>query len=381
MIDWNLEHQQFKLWCFIQYNFTQETWANDPRSLRSPTIIHSEVGTVQDCCLTAGALHIVHRKGARLQNPKVRVFSWRTLWVSKHPAKIVFRDSYYQPWNLANALHKSDSWNFQFYPKNACIATLLAKIENSGCFIHLFWTICKSFCKFLQLFCEKSSLFSANFTEKGNLSNSKSGYYYALLAVISLYELLARYIEKTQCLSGLVWSKMRCSSIGPFIWQTLSQCYCSPKRIDKKFSFCFTCRLQVHFLHYGHHHRQEVHRQRCVLHGALSRQQALPLEHVQSRVNNSKCRIWHFYLARKSTWNAAIRICSGLTSEIPTIVFSTKMIFDALIVVVTVALFVGARVANWTEVKICLCPLACNKICQLLFTCFGWKLMTEKKTL
>ena len=86
-------------------------------------------------------------------------------------------------------------------------AKLLTKIENSGCFIYLFWTICKSFCKFLQLFCEKSSLFSANFTEKGNLSNSKTGYYYALLAVISLCELLANYIKKTQC---QVWSGQKC---------------------------------------------------------------------------------------------------------------------------------------------------------------------------
>ena len=177
---------------------------------------------------------------------------------------------------------------------------------------------------------------------------------------------------------------MQCSSNGPFIWQTLSQCYCSPERIDEKFSFCPTCRLQVHFLHYGHHHTQEVHRQRCALHGALSRQPTLPLEHVQSRVNNSKWRVWHFYLTWKLTWNAAIRICSGLASVIPTIVFSTKMIFGALIVVVTVALFVGARVADWTEVKICLCPLACNTIFivnSIHIRCFGRKLMTEKKTL
>ena len=89
-----------------------------------------------------------------------------------------------------------------------------------------------------------------------------------------------------------VWSGQKCDVLQLALsFGKLCHNATAHQRIDKKISFCPTCRLQVHFLHYGHHHRQEVHRQRCVLHGALSRQQALPLEHVQSRVNNSKCRI------------------------------------------------------------------------------------------
>ena len=140
---------------------------------------------------------------------------------------------------------------------------------------------------------------------------------------------------------------MRCPSIGPFIWQTLSQCYCSPERIDKKFSFCPTCRLQVHFLHYGHHHRQEVHRQRCFLHEVPIHPPVLHL------------KFWKLaYRWNKSlhAWNAARVKPISVAPEIHAVVEPTNMILNAFPIAVTMALLVCAWVARRAEIPVFTCP-------------------------
>ena len=104
--------------------------------------------------------------------------------------------------------------NFQFYPKKCLHRNIFGKqLRIQDVLFTYFEQVVSLFANFysntksLQLFCAKSSLISTNFHRKANLSNSKSGYYYALLAVISLCELLANYIKKTQC---QVWSGQKC---------------------------------------------------------------------------------------------------------------------------------------------------------------------------
>ena len=71
-----------------------------------------------------------------------------------------------------NVLHQWDSQNVQFYPKKCVYRQFWQTIYNVGCFSHLFWTNCQSFCKFLlkykvnPVILGKTRLNLANFTEK-----------------------------------------------------------------------------------------------------------------------------------------------------------------------------------------------------------------------
>ena len=106
-----------------------------------------------------------------------------------------------------------------------------------------------------------------------------------------------------------------------------------------------TCKLQLHCRRHVHRHRRAGHPRRCFLHGV----QILPTTSPLSIV-------W-----RKSTThppptrNAAICIWFCLAPKAPAVVFSTNVVLDTLAVVVTVALFVRARLATSAEFPVLHC--------------------------
>ena len=69
---------------------------------------------------------------------------------------------------------------FSFTQKKRVNRDFLGKIiENGGCFPHLFWPEFQFLCNYLlQVFCENSSLDSANFTERVFFRNSSQKYSY-----------------------------------------------------------------------------------------------------------------------------------------------------------------------------------------------------------
>ena len=169
------------------------------------------MGAVQDCCLIAGALNIVHGKGARVQSSKVRKVSF-----CGNTCHAI--DNEHSHWLIAPQVwHIGSSFGLLFYLE------LIASVCITG--------RCRQ-----------------------HLTNWES-------------QIITWYVYKWKMQLFNITELLNDTDFGEAL---RSGILC--------FFFYYTCRLQERFLPHGNHHRQEVHRQRCVLHGALNRLLALPLE-------------------------------------------------------------------------------------------------------